>query len=759
MPQNFSVFPNPQLPDQPEGRLTAAALWAAVRKRWLIVAAATIVVGLAATFYTMGQTRMYRAQGTILFDAQPLRPLGKEVQTVVDMSGDYLNKKEYYKTQFWVIESQRLATQVVQKLALHQDAAFLGALPPGAKPAPRSVSVEDAARRLRSRLEVEQVRDSRLATISYSDANPERAQRVVSALMDIYVQNNLDDTLDAMNVAGDWLGNQVASLKKELEASEMALHDYKKDKNILSVSMDDQYNMLRGEIQQLNSTLATTRAAREQVGARRAELLKINPENPANIPATDLLNDPLLQRLRAEYLTAYTTKETLLATGKGVNHPEVAGAQARIDVTKAALLAEVRNVQGAVDHDFNVSSSTVAGISGLLEDANQRALELNLLEIEYNRMMRAKENNQKLYGIVTERSKENDLTRMLRFNNIRVADRPSVPRHPVSPNVPLNVASGIALGLALGLIGAIGREQLDRSLKTPEETEHELGLPFLGLLPLLEQGVEDHVSYGRKKRRGRAAATEAPTEQSPPELVVHQRPTSGVAEAARTLRTNILFMSPDKPYQTLLVTSAAPGEGKTTVACCIAVAMAQAGKRVVLVDCDMRRPRVHRVFGMDNASGVTTALLDTDSLMETVRTTPIPSLSVLTTGPIPPNPAEVLHSDAFERLLTGLQAAFDAVIIDSPPVAPVTDAAVLSRRVDGTILVVRALKTRKDVARRAVRALRDVNSNIVGTVLNAVNFEQRGYGYYQYYYYRSGGYGPDEGTSSKGDSPKTHSAA
>jgi capsular exopolysaccharide synthesis family protein len=210
-------------------------------------------------------------------------------------------------------------------------------------------------------------------------------------------------------------------------------------------------------------------------------------------------------------------------------------------------------------------------------------------------------------------------------------------------------------------------------------------------------------------------------------------------------------MSPDRPYRTLLVTSAAPGEGKTTVACCIAVAMAQAGKNVVLVDCDMRRPRVHRVFGMQNETGVTTALLDAESLETTIRETTVPNLHVLTTGPIPPNPAELLHSEAFERLLTSLQARHDAVIIDSPPVAPVTDAAVLSRRVDGTILVVRAFGTRKDVARRATRALRDVGSNLIGTILNAVNFEQRGYGYYQYYYYRSGGYGPERDPASKAD--------
>lgn len=204
-----------------------------------------------------------------------------------------------------------------------------------------------------------------------------------------------------------------------------------------------------------------------------------------------------------------------------------------------------------------------------------------------------------------------------------------------------------------------------------------------------------------------------------------------------------MFMSPDRPYRTLLVTSASPSEGKTTVACCIAIAMAQAGRRVVLVDCDMRRPRLHRVFNTERAVGVTTALLTPSTLAEAVHTTEIPNLSVLGTGPLPPNPAELLHSESFEKLLEGLRERFDNVVIDSPPVAPVTDAAILSTRVDGCVLVVRAAVTRKDVARRAVRSLRDVGGRIVGTVFNAVDFERREAGYYHYYAYKKAGYGSE----------------
>lgn len=739
-----STAPLPRPQELPESGVSLVSLWQAIRKGWLMPAIGLIMGGVGALFFTLGQTKIYESEATILFDPQTPQPLGKEVQAVVDLSGDYLNKKEYYKTQFWVIQSQRIAVAVVKQLGLNEDARFIGMLPASAKPPKRTISVEDAARLLRKNLAVEPIRDSRLAQITFQDADPARAQRILSALVDTYTRNNMDDTQSAMTMAGDWLGEQVHSLKTELEASELALHSYKVDKNILSVSMDDQSNMLRGEIQQLNGALTTARAQREQIAARRAELLKINPDDPSNVPSTELLTSSLLPKLRAEYIVAQTQRAQLLASGKGEEHPDVRVATASIEATRGALLAEVKNLQGAVDHDYAVASKTIDGISSLLQNAKARALDLNLLEIEYNRLLRSKENNEKMYGIVTERSKENDLTRLLRFNNLRVVDRPQLPRKPVSPNLPVNVAGGLAFGLLLGLMGAIGKEQLDRSIKNPEEAERVLRLPFLGLIPFLGPDGKRGSLYApndRRRRKPRRQPLHAGNTR--PELVVHDHPTSGISEAARAVRTNILFMSPDKPFKTLLVTSAAPSEGKTTVACCIAVVMAQAGKRVAILDCDMRRPRIHKVFGMTNASGITTALLDYSTLSETIRPTEVPNLFALPTGPIPPNPAEVLHSEAFHRLLTDLAAQFDHIIIDSPPIAPVTDATILSTRVDGTVLVARAFQTKKDVARRAVRSLHDVGGRMVGTILNAVNFERNGYDYYQYYYYRQGGYGED----------------
>lgn len=747
---------------QSESRFSVLEVWQAIRKNWALATGITLVVILGVAFYTLGQTRIYEATAVVLFDASNPQPLGNQFQPPVDTAGQYWNNKEYYRTQIWIVGSQPIAEAVVQQLNLNKDPTFLDQVPRGTRRPPREVSVETAAQMVIASLAVEQIKDSRLAEVKYRDADPERAQQIVSTLVDAYVQNNLDELMSASAKAADWLRDQLANLGKELENSELSLHQYKKDKNILYLSLDDQTKLLREEMEQLNTALTTVRQQTEQVASRRNQVMKVNNKDPTNLPVTEFLNSSTLQRLRAEYVNASSDLDGLLAAGKGTNHPEVRAASSRRDAVKAALLAEIQNLKGAIDGDLSATNQQEQGLKRLFMDAQKQALDLNLLEIEYNRLARARENNEKLFSFVQERSKESDLAKMLRINNIRVVERPARPKRPVTPNVPMNMLGGIAVGLVLGLGFAVGREQLDRSIKTPDDAERELELPFLGLLPSVDEG--SYPAYGGYGgRRQRRPLIEPSPGSEPIELVVHQKPSSGIAEAARAIRTNVMFMSPDRPYRTLLVTSAGPADGKTTVACCLAIAMAQAGRRVVLVDCDMRRPRLHRVFHVERDAGITTAILEPKPpIHQIARETPIPNLSLVTTGPLPPNPAEILHSESFAKLLETLRASFDCVVIDSPPVVPVTDAAVLSASVDATVLVVRAFQTSKDLARRAVRSLRDVGGHIAGTVLNAVDLSKNQYGYRYYYYYKREGYGSeapagpprdDEGNGTRPEAP------
>lgn len=705
------------------GGLSLPLVGRLLRKNAIWILALTVVgVGVAA-FVALSRTKFYRTTASVLIDPSPPRPLGKDVMSAVDVSaGAYWTNKEYYETQFQLIRSRRIATETVRTLGLERDAAFLAGRPAGSVAGERQVDSDVAAGVLASRLAVEPVKGTRLVTISYEDADPERARRVLSAHVALFVQQNLDDALASTGTTADWMKDQLGRLRTELETSELALHEYKKEKRILSVSLDDQNNMLRDEMKALNDELTRVRAERERLASRVAELDKIDTRDPEDLPASELLANPLLTKLRENYIEAKRDRDAQLGGGRAARHPDVLAAAAKIATTRAALLAEVKNVKEALRRDLSGVGRQAGGLSKLFEAAKQRALDINLLEIEYRRLERNKNNTERLFSLLLERSKDSDLTRQMRFNNIRVVDAPLTPKSPVRPNVPLSLAVGLLAGLGLGVAFALGRELLDRTLKSPDDVRDVLGLTYLGLLPRTGEGA----------REGRRARRRAPSSE-PPELTVHAKPKSGTAEAARAIRTNLMFMSPDQPPRRLLVTSAVPSEGKTTVACSVAIAMAQAGQRVLLLDCDLRRPRLHKVFSAPSHLGVSNAVLDLQSLDEALVSTEVPNLTLLPAGALPPTPAELLHSAAFGRLLDTLSERFDRVVIDSPPLVPVTDAAIIATRVDGVILVARPLRTRRDLAGHAIRALRDVGARVLGCILNDVNIDERGYDYYYYY--------------------------
>jgi len=734
------VSPSRQSQQNGEFALSPAVLLTAVRKNWIFVVLALALCLAGTSLYTARQTRIYEAMATVQMDPQPLMPLGNQNGKESGPESFWSNQ-EYFATQHQILTSRRIAAAVVRRLGLNRDAHFVALAASDKKLAPVSLDVDTAAEILRARLSVKPVSDSRLARVLYRDADAERAQRVVAAVVDVYVDQNLDMTLTSATTRAEWLDTQLVKLKTDLESQEMDLHDFKKRNNLLSVSFDDQSNMLRAEIQQLNTALTELKARQEGVAARLTVLKSINPEDPAMIPQSELLGNAALAPLRASYIQAKKDLERLQAIGKGENHPESQAALANVRASRQALVTELGNIKGGVSADLEAVHRELNGVMSLYETAKSQAMELNLNEVRYARLRRSKDNTEHVFGLVLERSTESGLSKLMPFNNVRVLDRPLRPAGPVLPRGGMNLAFGGVLGLLLGLFGAVGREMMDRTVRDAEDVERETGLPSLGSLPdVSSRAAREALYYGSYAAAGNGrgkhkANKDQPPEILVPELLVHAHPKSAAAEAARAVRTNLLFMSPDHPYRSLLVTSGGPAEGKTMVACSIAIAMSQAGQRVCLLDCDLRRPRIHAVFGRTLEEGVTTVLLDPSRLDTAITETPVPNLSVLPAGPMPPNPADLIHSDAFFRLLETLKSRFDRVVVDSPPVCIVTDAVVLSTRLDATVLVVRARRTRREIARQALRALRDVGGNLSGFVLNAVSHHSDKYQYSYYHPY------------------------
>lgn len=719
----------------------------AIRKHWALIVGLMLVCGAGSLAYSKTLPKIYEAQALIEFDPDVIKPLGNKADPMIGWSAMW-DTREYYETQYRIMQSDRVLSAVVRDLALQNDASFLGYAPKTPAPLDSTIGM------LRGRLTVEPVKGSRLVLVKIQDTRPEQARRLSDAVARAYIQQNLDKMVNATGDTVVWLSGQLDHFKQELEQTENSLHDFKKQNDLPSSTLEDLSKMIRLEMQEFDSALTRTRMRRQELAARHIELTKITSENPDQVPASELLSNAFLSALRSQYQAAVRERAELIAEGKGDNHPAVKKADEKLVLARSHLLSEIKNIQGAVARDLAIIERQEGGEATLYEGARKKAVELNLKELEFHRLDRMRAQNEKLYAVLLEQMKEADLRRMMNTNNIRMLDSAKEPGDPIAPRVSTNVGIALLVGLILGLALAILREQLDNTMKTPEDVEHRLGVTFLGLLPDI---ADEEVGNGAKRRTRRRATPS----QYAPELLVHERPTSGIAEAARSLRTNLMFMNPDQPYRRLLVTSAAPAEGKTTVAVSIAISLAQGGQRVCIIDCDLRRPRLHRIFDRAGDVGLMNVILGDATVDEVAKETVVPNLYCIPCGPIPPNSADVVSSDKFRRLLDEISSKFDRIVLDSPPIVAVTDSAIVSTLVDGVVFVVRAFKTSINLCRSGLRSLQDVDAPIAGAVLNAVNLNRHEYNYYHYYYYKREGYAPLAGTpaaSVPGSSSDDHRA-
>ncbi len=682
-----------------------------MRRKWLILAVFSAVVA-AATLYTVRQPKVYSAQASLIIEAREPRFLDNQIQDVNSDTGSYYwANKEYLTTQYKIIQSRAVSQRVVEKLGLNADEGFLGLTQVAdSKQRAAMMSRIDAVAKLQRMIQVEPVRDSRVSLIRIEDRDAHRAALLANEVAQAYSDEIIEQKMKLTENASKWLDARRDSLSDSARVSELALYEYRKQSDILA--LDDRASMVSNKLQETSKALTEAQLKIAALKARSSAIRAVQTGRGAEdrlwaeaLPAAR--ENVNLTKLK-DRVFSLRNECTDLASRYLEQHPKLLECNEKLASAEKEFARELDNIVISTEAELKEAVEKERNLKSLFEAVKAEAFEVEKKRVELDRFKQDADNARRQYDSVYKRLKDIELSGLVRTSNVRVLDDALPQLAPVRPNVPRGVMMGVAMGLLLALGLAFALEFLDSSVTSQADIEERLGLTFLGFVPSI------------------------PSSAASPDLHIHREPRSIIAECMRAIRTNVLFMSPDKPFRRMLVTSSGPQEGKSTTTINLGIAMAQSGNRVLIVDTDMRRPRLHRAFGVPNDVGVSSLVVGEEKLDAAIKTTEVPGLFVMPCGPIPPNPAELLHTRAFSELLDKLGERFDKVLLDSPPVGAVADAVVLATQVDGVVMVLKAGRTNRDVARRTVRALTDVKAPIYGAVLNDVDLERGKYGDYYY---------------------------
>lgn len=714
--------------DAAGSKIDLRGYWRTIRKRWPFVVLSMIIATVIAFVYTYRQPKIYEATCQVIIEPMAPQVLPGSKDVVELGTGTFWANKEFYETQYRIIQSTSVGQRTAEKLGLQYDPDYAGIVGP-------THDLAALGRAIAAQLTVKPLKDSRLALITVSDRKPARAALIANTLADTYIEYNLDYKLEGARSAMAWLAEQEADLKRQLEESELKLYKYKKDRNLLAVSLDDKQSMLSQNLASVNAKLTELHIRLLEADAKRKTIERARTNITEEETLPEIRNNPAIEHLRDSYVQL--SKEYAdLSSRYGPEYPKMKALNGQMSTIRKAYEQEIDGVLATFQKSYEEMVDNERSLKALMEQQKKEAIELSKIEVEYKPLRRVSEQEEKMYGVIASRQKEIDITGPMKTNNVRVLERAIVPGSPVRPKPVQNLLLGLMMGLGAGIGLAFAIEALDNTLKTQQDVEQFLGTPVLGLVPIIGAAPGGEAAQVGDNLRER-------------DLGVFLDPKSIAAECCRSIRTNILFMSPDRPLRTMVVTSPSPQEGKTTTAINLGVTMAEAGSRVLIVDTDMRRPRLHRSFGVPNQTGISTVIVGKATLQDAIKRTDVPNLDVLTCGPVPPNPSELLHTDRFGVVLADCAKLYDRIILDSPPTSAVTDPAVLGNLADGVVLVIKAGETTRESAMHARRQLATAKARLFGVVVNAIDFSNPAYGYEYYYrnYYRYGytyGNGPDQ---------------
>jgi len=711
------------------------------KHQWLILSFMLAVVTIVA-IATFRMQPVYVATARVEIDRENANILPFQGTDSYDFMMDLEN---YIETQSKILTSETLALQTIRNNALSARPEFSSSTGPSEAIASGSLANQkrppELAQFLGS-LSVKRVPNSRLMDVSFESTDPQLAARIVNAHINSYIEQNFRSKYEATSQASTWLTSQLDDLRVKVQKSEDALITYERQNQIWT--LDDKQNITTQRLSDVNKQLTDAQSERMRKESlyqfAKSGNLDAVPQVQSNTTLTELLRKH--EDLTSQYNDALSQY--------GPNFPKVVRLQAQLKELDAYIDKDKQKIVDILESDFREARERETMLTGLLDQQKVAANQMAEKLVEYNILKREAEALKTLYDGLMTKLKETAISASLRSSNIRVVDPAMIPSTPARPAKTRNVALAFLVGLVGGIGLALMREYLDNTVKTPDDVETLSRLPSLAVVPQFAG------SNGNGRRHGLLQGFSSNNGLDKRiELVAQHLPKSQMSEAFRALRTSILLSQADHPPQVILVTSALPREGKTTAAANLAVTLAQLGDKTVLVDADLRKPGVGRLLNLTGGkyAGLSSYLAGVSSLdLVSIPHPAIPNLVAIPTGPLPPNPADLLSSHKLVEAIAELRTKFKFIVIDSPPIMAATDAVILSVQADGVLLVVRSGETPKEAFTRTRDLLNSVKCRILGVVLNAVDASAPDY-YYSYRYYPySYGYGPQEA----GETPHEH---
>ncbi|KPF50467.1 exopolysaccharide biosynthesis protein [Novosphingobium sp. AAP1] len=703
-----------------------------LRKLLMIVRANLLIIGLIvaisvalAFVTTLLMTPRYTAQATVQINNQSAQVLNDQQDPSQSEAASPQDTDRFLKTQVAILNSRAIAERVAQRLRLIGNPSFYNAMgAPAPKPGASNEAIREYTLSLLVKAELaDMVPASRLATISFTSTDPQLSAKIANAWANEFIQANLQRRYDSSAYAREFISGQLAEAKAKLEQSERDLNAYAREAGLIHLrdanaptTPDGGGDASGGSSVTMSSLLQINTALNQaQVNRMAAEQRWKAISGPNLMSAPEVLANPSIASLLTNRATAQAELERERARHLE-DYPSVQQARAQVAAISQQLNAVALTIRASVKQQYDAAVNAEQKLQADLATLKGSTLAEQDLSVRYNLLAREADTNRSLYDGLLQRFKELNAAAGISASNIAIIDAAEVPNIPSSPVLINNLLIALLAGLVLSGLIVLIRYQLDDAVRVPEDVEDKLGLSLLGVIPTAEDTTPS------------AALAD---------------PKSAISESYNSLRGALLYSTPNGLPRTILVTSSQPSEGKSTTSLAMAEGLARLGHRVALLDVDMRRPALHAVIGIANDAGMSSLLTAQHSIDDVLRPTAHENLSVITSGPIPPSPTELISSGRLNAVLQELSARFDVVILDSPPVLGLADAPLMSAIVEGVVLVVQSNRSRRGSLKASLRRLRSMHPNVLGAVLTMFDASKMGNRYSEYYGYSYYRYSPE----------------